>query len=363
MRLRTVVLRAIAGSLLGIAGSAVSAAAMDDLQGSVVLNEEAINEVRNDIDRRVQVAGYTDVEYILDSKAGKYPGFRMHHLSLFFKKKINEKWRWFSEIEFEDAPKHEFVNDGSNAVDTGYGKIFVEAVNLDYVWKPELSVRVGRFFTPAGIWSVDHYPPFVPTQERPGHIRKLFPQLADGLMAFGTIKLGGMFFKYDAYLSNGDGNTGHHDQNAEKALGLKGDLVLPMFQHLSVGGSFYTDPKDSAKTDLIRTAFGAHAKLRAGNLTLQTEGGYRKNVWDANDATLFSASGYYVQAMYALGKIAAGYRYDNFWSDRSDAAKETLTNTVFVNYRIDANLVLKAEHHMMDSGDTKTVFSAVAYLE
>ena len=39
----------------------------------------------------VLINGYVDTEYQLDSRPGKNPGFRLHHLSLFFKKQIAQK--------------------------------------------------------------------------------------------------------------------------------------------------------------------------------------------------------------------------------------------------------------------------------
>ena len=107
-------------------------------------------------------------------------------MSLFFTKDFGNGWSFFSEVEYEDGPK--FEGDGTT-LSSQDGKIFLESVNMTYLHKPDLSARVGRFFTPAGIWSVDHYPPFVGTQLRPQHIRKIFPQVIDGAGVFGSLTL------------------------------------------------------------------------------------------------------------------------------------------------------------------------------
>ena len=357
------------------AQSASTGDRLENLEASLELAEEANAELRSELDNRMKISGYVDVEYVVTDKKDK--GFRMHHLSLFFQKKLSDKWRFFSEIEYEDAPKFDNERGDTVVVDTdggtgstsvydfgdANGKIFVEAVNLDYLWKPEAIFRVGRFFTPAGIWSVDHYPPFVATQERPKHIRKIFPQLVDGAMVYGTVAAGKHYIKYDAFVGNGDGNNGHNDANSQRALGLKTSVIVsvPMFSHLEIGGTFYTDPKDTKNNDSKKTAIGGHAKFSTGDISFQSEAAYAQ-FEEPKSPTI---KGYYGQLMYAPNQWGVGGRHD-FYDDGA-GTKERIANSVFVNYQALTNLVLKIEHHMIsqDGNDdsTKTIFSVVSYLE
>ena len=55
----------------------------------------------------VKISGYADAELRITSNKNDNNSFRIRHLSLFFSKKVQEKWQFFSEIEFEDAPKIE----------------------------------------------------------------------------------------------------------------------------------------------------------------------------------------------------------------------------------------------------------------
>lgn len=351
---------------------------VETLEGSIELLEEANAEMRSEIDNRMQISGYVDVEYIRKKKDGSAAshGFRMHHLSLFFKKKISDKWRFFSEIEYEDAPKFDNEGGGKVTVDTGggtgtadvfdlgdaNGKIFVEAVNMDYLWKPEAIFRFGRFFTPAGLWSVDHYPPFVSMQERPRHIRRIFPQLVDGAMVYGTMGMGTHFVSYDAFVGNGEGNNGHGDSDTGKAMGLKVSAVLamPMFSHLEVGGTAYhdTDYQGSEKT---KTAFGVHAKAKMMDFALQTEAAYAK----FEDSSAETRKGYYAQLAYEPNQWSGGYRYDYY--NVGSSTVDRVVHALFVNYRFNTNLVVKVEHHMQTednkADEAKTIFSVVSYLE
>ena len=125
-----------------------------------VEEEEREEELASRFTTPVQINGYVDTEFSDDSRANVKSGFRLHHLSLFFKKRISEKWRFFSEIEYEDAPKFEGSGVDQPApalgeiMDDAKGKIYVEAVNIDYMLNPKANFRIGRFFTPAGIWSI-----------------------------------------------------------------------------------------------------------------------------------------------------------------------------------------------------------------
>lgn len=364
---------------LFLLSSGLQAASTDsrlvELEASIELLEEANTDLRTELDNRMKISGYADVEYVMTDK--KDPGFRMHHLSLFFQKKISEKWRFFSEIEYEDGPKFDNEEGETVVVDTqggtgstavadfgaAEGKIFVEAVNLDYLWRPEAIVRVGRFFTPAGIWSIDHYPPFVVTQERPAHIRKIFPQTVDGAMVYGTVGIGKHYLNYDAYIGNGEGNNGHEDHNENKAMGLKFSAVLavPGFSHFELGSTLYTDSKDSKNNDSEKTAVGGHAKLVYNEFVLQSEAAYAKYA----SPTGLTTKGYYAQFSYNPNLWTIGARYD-FYDDQNKD-KERVTNSIFANYHALNNLVLKVEHHMISKkgsdDSSKTIFSVVSYLE
>ncbi len=348
---------------IGAAPSVMAAVTEDDL----ALVEEEINTIKEARETATQVSGYVDAEYIDDSRdtatiPDKY-GFRMHHLSLFVTKKFNHDWKFFSELEFED---------GVNTED-GIGTIFAEAINIDYQWSPSQYVRVGRDFTPAGIWSVDHYPPFVPTQEMPMHIRKIFPDVVDGIDAHGTVAMGSTFMDYDAYVANGDRTNGYDsagekDNNHQKTVGGRVSFILPAFNRLELGASVLkdtnTDP--SVPENVKKTAIGVHGKLKVGSVTLQSE--YASDTKKPQGGGAETKQlGYYLQALYDIQQWTVGYRYDFWDEDKSDANKVT-DNAVFVNYHVNPNIVCKLETHMVSNKDSavedyqRTILSIAYYL-
>lgn len=334
------------------------------LEEEALVSTEGIYDVNTRVDDQMRISGYTDVEFTSTTQPGKTDGFRLHHMSLFFEKDMGPKWRFFSEIEYEDAPKIEGEGDTAADIKHARGKIFLEAVNLTYLARQELNLRVGRMFTPAGIWSVDHYPAFVPTQERPQHIRKIFPQNVDGAQAFGTVGMGNASLEYDVYVGNGRSeNAGHNDDNSTKAKGARASLILPVLNHFELGASYYTDPQDSEVSGEELTATGFHGKIKAGQTTLQFE--VANGEWDTVEG-----EGAYVQLMHDWNDYTFGVRADSYDKDSGDSSTltEKTMNSVFANYHFNNKVTLKVEFHAVDNEDpaTKdyetTTVSVVGYL-
>lgn len=318
-------------------------------------------DLSEEINSSLKISGYADVEYKGSSEEGVNEEFRMHHLSLFFTKQFDNKIKFFSEIEYEDAPKFEGENDGSGELETAAGKIFVEALNFDWNYSQNLNVRVGRFFTPAGIWSEDHYPPFVTTQERPLHIRKIFPQLVDGISIFGSSELTtNHFFNYTAYLGNGESNvSGKKDLNSSKGFGFKGDYHAPWLDDFTLGFSLYRDNNDSANNDAEKFAYGYHINLRKNNFSLQGE--YAKQELDFVDILEDNISeGYYAQLLYQFEQWGVGYRFDVFNETELDI-DQTTRNSLFVNYHLNEYFTLKGEYHQ-DSYEDSIIDDYSSYI-
>ena len=372
--LKKVMLPAIAGLILvpAIASSATVKELEErilKLEDEAMVSTEGVYDVNTRIDDQMVISGYTDVEFTSDSRSNKTDGFRLHHMSLFFEKSMGDKWRFFSEVEYEDAPKFEGEGkvsgaDGGELLKASKGKIFLEAVNMTYLWRQELNLRFGRMFTPAGIWSVDHYPTFVPTQERPQHIRKIFPQNVDGAQAFGTVQMGTGFVNYDAYVGNGrSANAGHNDDNSTKATGAKLSFIFPVLNHFELGTSYYADEQDSGKSGEELTATGFHGKVKADQTTLQFE--MANGEWETVEA-----EGAYVQLMHDWNKYTFGVRADSYDKDSGDSAtkSEVSMNSVFANYHYNKAVTLKLEFHAIDNEDPatkdyeKTTISVVGYL-
>ncbi len=304
-----------------------------------------IEELSKKDEYRMKVAGYADVEYKGSDTPGVSEEFRMHHLSLFFTRKFDNKFKFFSEIEYEDAPKFDGVNDGSGDLDEASGTIFVEAVNFDWNYSQALNVRVGRFFSPAGIWSEDHYPPFVATQERPMHIFRIFPQFVDGVSGYGRQFLtDSISVDYNIFLGNGESSiSGKKDLNSNKATGFRGRIQLPIWDEFNLGFTLYNDNEDSANGNADKFAYGYHLEARYHNISVQGE--YALANLEFSDEVLdYDREGYYAQFKYHLNDWDLGYRYDYY--DENNLGKNSVKrNSIFVNFHLNEAITLKGEYH------------------
>jgi len=73
----------------------------------------------------------------------------------------------------------------------------------------------------------------------------------------------------------------------------------------------------------------------------------------------FNKVGYYSQLMYSIEKFAVGYRYD-YYDHNIEAEKnvgELTTNSLFVNFRVVKDIVIKIEYHNVDTYRDSTEFS------
>jgi hypothetical protein len=337
-------------------------AAADELATRLEVIEAEREDILDKLGRLVEVSGYIDGEFIMSDKPGSDNEFRLHHLSLFFKKDIAKEWRVFTEIEFEDAPYFEATD--ADWKDATNGKIFVEVMTIEYLYSPKLNLALGRFLTPAGIWGVEHYPPFTATQERPQHIKNIFPQLTDGLRLNGDANVvGDVVTGYYLYAGNGEGNSGSGDNNEDKAFGGRVACKMPYLTTLELGLSAFFDTSSS---DTEKTALGADIKAQWKNIKFQGE--YANGSLRPASGSDYDRTGYYGQLAYAVGAVDLIYRYD--WYDKSDIADNDANtiNTVALNYHFTPAVTGKAEHHFVSPEDpasedyTKTIFTIALYL-
>lgn len=366
---KTIICAAIFMLSPSVSMSATLEERLQKLEGDVEIARDAAESTAS----HLSVTGYADTEYISTNKSNTKAGFRIHHFSMFLKKQISDDLRFFSEIEYEDGPYYEPAK-GTTPTTVGSGKIFAEAVNFDYQWRADTSMRVGRFFTPAGIWSVDHYPPFVTTQERPQHIRLIFPQLVDGAaisgnhplgLPFGALAGGNAFVNYDLFIGNGETTLfdGSGDANSTTAIGLRSTVSLPITSQFDVGATLYRDKLASAADPAQpkKDALGIHAKIRQGAYGFQGE--YAKASYKPTNPAggNYDRKGYYGQLSYDINKWTLGYRYD-FYDPKSTVTDDgTKIHSAIVNYHVSKNVVLKWEHHLANAEDTtKDYFKNIA---
>ncbi|MEE8574130.1 MAG: hypothetical protein V3T30_01855 [Thermodesulfobacteriota bacterium] len=314
----------------------------EKLKELIEIVEAETDETLHSLSKFVDISGYADAEFHFTDKDDANSGFRIHHLSLFFSKDIQEKWKFFSEIEFEDAPFYQANDSTMTAADwkIGQGKLFVEQMYIEYQPLIGLDLQFGRFLTPAGIWNVYHYPPYVPTQTRPMFVRKIFPQVSDGLQVRKTFTKGGVRLNTHAYVSNGTGNPGSTDFNENKGVGAMVNLSPGILDTFDIGLSYYGERTNAGDRN---DSGGAHLKVSAKGLTLQTEVALRQH--DMKDGTKdYKDIGAYGQLTFDKGKWTLAGRYDWYDMMRGTQNSDAYVFTGAVNYHLYHNVIGKIEY-------------------
>lgn len=294
----------------------------------------------DDINRRLQeaveITGYIDAELDLTGQQGVNNHFRARHFSVLLGKTINEQWRIFTETEYENAP---IINPDDNSQSSG--TILLEQVYIERLFMPEIKIRAGRFLTPAGIWLINRYSPFTPTQTKPQHIQKIFPQFLDGALAHGSFNFSDKLISYHIYAANGEGNSGGADSNQDKAVGGRLDLFLPAFYNVKIGVSALGDKLNNGAD---KTAKGVDLQFKADRFRVQGEYAVADYNSD-NPAQPAKSEGYYVQALCDIEKFTIAYRYDYYNSDNSTGLNKVIVNTLGLNYHWTPYIVSKIENN------------------
>ncbi|WP_437675316.1 hypothetical protein [Sorangium sp. So ce131] len=124
------------------------------------------------------------------------------------------------------------------------GLVSIERAHIDWTRFNLFKVRVGQFFTPIGIYNVDHGSPVLITVDNPYFITSsLFPTRQTGVMAYGSMFAGPWELGYDAYVSNGRNENAPFAFDDNRGFGgrLHASYEDPGKLTLKLGASFLTD--------------------------------------------------------------------------------------------------------------------------
>lgn len=314
----------------------------------VEADQEDTKQNYSNLSKLVDVSGYADAQYSITSQPGENNHFRIKHLSLFFSKEVQKEWKLFSEIEYEDAPLID-SNKKTDTVSKSQGTVFLEQMYVQYRPAVDMNLRLGRYLTPFGIWSIYHYPPYVPTQTNPMFFKVMFPEVSDGVQIGKSFSVRKSLLDATLYIGNGAGNPGGTDRNENKGVGARVNYGTDMVSGLEVGASFYRE-KDNFGT--MQNVYGGHMQYTRSRFQLQSEYVLRRN-HPANSGW-FNDAGFYALANYDIGKWAVAGRFDWFNSNQKVARNGHYRYTGALNYHIAHNVIAKMEYDRNVFADPNT---------
>jgi hypothetical protein len=179
--------------------------------------------------------------------------FWVGNLNVYLAKPISERCRALAEVRFMYEPNGSFTQGATERVDTTaqdhaavrrplqLGGIRIERAQVDCELAAWLTVRIGQWLTPYGIWNQDHGSPTIIAIRRPYAVGdELLPEQQTGLMAYGSVARKDLRLGYYLTVSNGRGQTSAtEDLDGNKALGGRLELSYGGFGDVTVGASYY----------------------------------------------------------------------------------------------------------------------------
>lgn len=181
--------------------------------------------------------------------------FYVGNINLYVRANITARLRSLVEVRFTYAPNGARALEGGDYIRTltpdyadyersnKLGAIEIERAHGEYEFAQLLTVRVGQFLTPYGIWNVDHGSPTVIPVIVPYVIgQQLMPERQTGFELFGSHDLSDRLqLAYHLTLSNGRGPFDSHlDLDRNKAIGGRLRLASQAsWGDLTVGTSAY----------------------------------------------------------------------------------------------------------------------------
>lgn len=287
-------------------------------------------------------------------REGSPSTFHQHHLNLVTVYEVDDRWRVFTEVEYEHGPALE----GS----TGNGEILLERAVLEYHLSDVFEVRLGKFLTPFGLYNERHdaspsllstsLPTSVYSEARAndvGGTQELFSKFATGVQLRGTLARIGWGVDYALYVSNGRGPApAQQDNNSNKGIGGRLAVRIPG-NDIQLGASFYDDRNGEA-ANTRQQSFGLDATVRYFGLLVESEALIprleRVNAAGAPNGTYRTARGYYIQISHPFTDALTPFaRFDAFDNNISASRDGETDVVVGLNLAATRSVFFKSEVH------------------
>ena len=196
---------------------------------------------------------------------------------------LGDRWLVEARAEFEGAFQRP---PGGGSYAGGVSKN-LDYAQADYIANPHLTVTLGRFLTPFGIFNERLYPIWIRSLQQDPLILPLSAESSDGMMLRGGFPAyAKVNFNYAVYVSAI--STGHNNLQADRSAGGRMSLFFPG-PRLEVGASW-----QKLLQDTRTNSFGFHFAWLIPRLPLNMHGEYARSN---------QGSGYWVDGAYRLSQV------------------------------------------------------------
>ena len=245
---------------------------VDDLTNKV--NDLASKEPAKAEPIELPIHGYIATSYA-DPDIDGVPGtFDQEVVDLNFTFKLNETFTAYADVAYLDGSEVR-VDNGSVE---GTGDIEIYEAWLDTRLAGDMLVmKIGKFFTPFGVWQPVEIPTTTLSVFNPVLVNwSIVPSSTTGIQEYGTYELGDIKLTQAVYVGNGKSYYPHSDdQDTNKALGSRIGLIVPFGSKDSdgfqAGINGYIGRDSTDDNDYQEKAFGLDSRLDLFDVTLRFE--------------------------------------------------------------------------------------------
>jgi hypothetical protein len=279
---------------------------------------------------RLWVSG--DVTLKLDVPEGEPLAGELDDLSLLARWEPLDRFSLFGELRLEDLAE---VVEGEGFVEAT--TVLIERLYAEVLVTPQLSLRIGKVYTPFGLWNVISRAPLTWTVERPAITEDVFPERATGLSLLYQTTWHGWSFDATLYGPAQDEITfGNSEFGRGLLFGTRvaaGRVLGPAFASLGVNAAGFRDRDESFWV----TATGLDLQIDVGGHEITGELTFRLPASEKR-----SEHGLYLQDAFPLvGDLYGVLRFEYFQPPLGDPAVGQL---VGLFWRPVPCLVLKADY-------------------
>lgn len=237
-------------------------------------NELAAKEPAKAEPFELPIHGYIATSYA-DPDIDGVPGtFDQEVVDLNFTYKLDETFLAYADIAYLDGSEIS-VDNGSVE---GTGDVQIYEAWLDTRLAGDMLVlKIGKFFTPFGVWLPTEIPTTTHSVFDPILVNwSIVPASTTGIQEYGTYEVGSIKLTQAVYVGNGKSYYPHsNDQDTDKALGSRIGVIVPFGSKetdgLQAGISGYVGRDSSDNNDYQEKAFGLDTRLDLFDFTLRLE--------------------------------------------------------------------------------------------
>ena len=308
---------------------------------------------------KLTINGYSSFEFEKQTteEGGGDPNasFDADLFDLVFNFQVNDKIRVSADLTWEHGA----------ATEDGFGNVAVEYAFVEYAFADLAKVRVGKMFTPHGIFNEIHTakPAFLSVKEpastnKPERIVenafRYFPRWGTGVAIRGDGVIADRDFSYDVFISNGaqeETNPFEEDNNLAKAVTLR--FRFEPTESFSIGNSFY---HDKVEADGVEKIVSDGLEFRYQTDTWRVIGELAFGWLTPERGDRIHQVGWHIQPSYYFENGLTPYvRLERVDPNTAVADDHGYDLIVGLNYEIAGGFVIKAENNYYKGASNSTL--------